>query len=302
MSPMIANYPNISIIIPSYNAASTIRRALASLITQNYPNLQIICIDGASTDGTVDIIREYGTVISVLVSEKDKSIAEALNKGFRKATGELQGWLCADDEMAPEALSLFVEIFRTNPQADVVTGGCRRFYADGSEAITSPDPGFDAILSMKNGIEQPSTLWKRSLQERVGELDTTYKMAFDHELWCRFSESGAIFVTTDKILSHYHFSATNITSLGGRKLVNEMFRVTRKYGPWNGLVAYVFYFLYVSFDLKGYFDSNSAIPASKRRGFDSLMKLLRWIFGSIVIDNYNWNFASKQERALCWYK
>lgn len=295
-------YPRISIIIPSFNAEPTIRRAIDSLVGQKYPDLEIICIDGASKDATMDAIREFGPAITYQLCEPDRGSSDAINKGLRRATGDLVGWLGADDELAPGALFAFAEIFAANPQADIVTGGCRRFYADGSQLVTAPVPGLERHISMKNGIEQPSTLWKRELHTRVGELDTTYRMAFDHELWCRFARAGANFLTTDKVLSHYHFSETNLTSVGGRKLVREMFRLTRRYGPHHGMVAYVYYLLYVVFDLRGYFDGVSTIAPWKRRVFDTTMKALRRIFGDANINNYNWNFASKQERGLCWYK
>ena len=302
MTSSSATFPKISIIVPSYNAAETIGRAIDSLVGQRYPSLEIICIDGASKDSTVDILKQFGSCISYLLSEPDRNSAEAINKGFRHATGDLVGWLGADDELAPRALFTFAQLFAANPDADVITGGCRRFYADGSEAITAPVAGLEKFISMKNGIEQPSTLWTRKLQTRVGELDASFRMAFDHDLWCRFARAGAKFVTTDKILSHYHFSESNLTSVGGRKLVREMFRLTRKYGPYRGMLAYVYYILYLVFDLRGYFDTAANITPWKRRMFDRVMRALRRVFGSASIDNYNWNFASKQERGLCWYK
>ena len=209
------SYPRISIIVPSFNAEATIGRAVDSLIQQQYPDLEIICIDGASRDATVEVLRGYGPAISYLLSEPDRNSAEAINKGLRRATGELVGWLGADDELAPGALLAFAALFAANPHADVITGGCLRFYADGSQAVTAPVAGLEKYISMKNGIEQPSTLWTRALQSRVGELDTSFRMAFDHDLWCRFAQAGAKFVVTDKVLSHYHFSESTSRRSGG---------------------------------------------------------------------------------------
>lgn len=297
-------WPQISIVVPSRNAASTIRRALDSLITQKYPNLQIICVDGKSTDNTLAVIRGFGSAISSVISEPDKNSADALNKGFRLATGEFWGWLCADDELAPGALYKFVEIFDHHADADVVTGGCRRFYADGSEQITTPPNWLQDVLSMKNYVEQPSTLWKKQLHQRAGELDSTFDLAFDHELWCRFDRIGARFLPVPDVLSHYHFSDCNLTSQGGRKLVREMYRVTKEYGPFKGLTALIYRFLYHVFDLNGYFDheNSNKIAKWKMAVFQSVLKALRKCFGSTILENYNWNFASRQERGICWYK
>ena len=297
-------WPGISIVVPSYNAGVTIGRALTSLISQEYPNLQIICVDGKSSDDTLSQIRQFGAAVSQVISEPDKNSADALNKGFRRATGDYYGWLCADDELAPNALFTFVETFDRNPEADLVTGGCRRFYADGSEQITTPPAGLQKVISMKNYIEQPSTLWKRSLQQRAGELDISFNMAFDHELWCRFDRIGARFVAIPDVLSYYHFSQCNLTSVGGRKLIREMYRVTREYGPYRGLTAYIYLIFYHVFDLKGYFDYENInkIPSWKMAYFRSVLAAVRLCFGKTIIENYNWNFASKQERGICWYK
>lgn len=301
---MRETWPKISIVVPSRNAGATIDRALESLINQAYPNLQIICVDGQSTDDTLHRIHAYGSAISQIISEPDKNSADALNKGFRLATGEFLGWLCADDELAPGALYKFMEVFYHHPEADLVTGGCRRFYADGSEQITTPPDWLQNVISMKNYIEQPSTLWKRTLHQRAGEIDISFDMAFDHELWCRFDYLGARFVPVPNVLSHYHFSDCNLTSQGGRKLVREMYRVTRTYGPFSGFAAHIYRFLYYAFDLKGYFDYENInkIAPWKMACFRALLAAIRICFGKTILDNYNWNFTSRQERGICWYK
>jgi glycosyltransferase involved in cell wall biosynthesis len=292
----------VSIVVPSRNAAATIDRTLASLVAQGYPNLEIICVDGASTDDTLQIIERYRRHISFVISEPDKNIADALNKGFRKATGDLVGWLCADDELASGALETFVRLFAENPGVDIVTGGCRRIFPDGLVVVTAPSPNCMETITMRNGIEQPSTLWTRLLHKKAGELDTSYDLAFDHELWCRFRELGAKVITTDKVLSSYHFSEANKTSNGGRKLVREMYRIAKTYGPLRGFVADLHYFLYVTFDLKGYFDHPNSVPLWRRRVFYGFLGLLALVLGPKVIKAYNWNFASKQERGMCWYR
>jgi len=297
-------WPQISIIVPSYNAGATIGRALRSLAAQKYPDLQVICVDGGSNDTTLAEIGQFRSMVSDVISEPDKNIADALNKGFRKAAGEIFGWLCADDELAPSALFTVVNAFDRCPEAEVVAGGCRRFYADGSEEITTPPDDLQKVISMKNYIEQPSTLWKKALHRRAGELDISFNLAFDHELWCRFDACGANFLLIPDVLSHYHFSDSNLTSVGGRRLVREMYRITKKYGPYRGLTADIYRMLYHFFDLNGYFDHNSPhkIPSWKMSLFRIVLFGIRAGLDSTIIENYNWSFASKQERGICWYK
>ncbi|MBN1546372.1 MAG: glycosyltransferase [Syntrophaceae bacterium] len=296
--------PQISIVVPSYNAGATIGRALQSLAEQKYPNLQVICVDGQSRDDTLTHIDQFRPLVSEVISEPDKNSADALNKGFRKATGHIFGWLCADDKLAPNALFTVVDAFERCPKTDVVTGGCRRFYADGSEEITTPPKDLQKVISMKNYFEQPSTFWKKSLHRKAGELDISFNLAFDHEWWCRFAACGANFLDIPDVLSHYHFSHDNLTSVGGRRLVREMYRITKKYGPYRGLTADIYRILYYVFDLNGYYDHDSIhkIPPWKLRLFNQVLYVIKVCFGDAIIDNYNWSFASKQERGICWYK
>ena len=292
----------ISVVVPSYNAAATIGRALDSLARQAYPNLQVICVDGKSADDTLAVIRGYGPLVSHLISEPDNGPAHAINKGFRLADGDLFGWLGADDELAPGALTRFAEVFSSHPDVDLVTGGCRRHFPDGSASVTHVRDDFHATISFFNGIEQPSTLWRRTAHRRAGELNETFQLAFDWEWWNRLDSIGARFMAVEWVLSHYHFSDSNKTSVGGRSVVNEMYRVVKAYGPYRGVVADVYYLLYRAFDLRGFYDKPSDLPAWKKRVFFVTLSALYKLFDARIVNSYNWNFASKQERGLCWYR
>jgi glycosyltransferase involved in cell wall biosynthesis len=294
--------PRISIIVPSYNSAATMARTLESIRSQNYSNLQIICVDGASTDNTLEIIHGYSDIISTVISEKDKGIAEAINKGLRIANGDLVGWLASDDEFTPGSLHRFVTTFKEHPEVDLVTAGCLRRFSDGTDIVTTPPPDFQKRLTMVDTIEQPSTLWRMDLQRRAGFLDESFSLAFDWEFWCRFNKIGAKFIAINDVQSIYHFSATNKTSLGGRTLVREMFRVIKIYGPYRGYTADLYWFLYHMFDLRGYYDHPQELPYWKQKIFYFMINTFSKFFNQYVVYSYNWNFASKQERGLCWYK
>ena len=308
--------PKISIVIPCYNAANTIERTIKSLINQHYTNLELILMDGGSNDGTMEIVESYRDYFTKVISEPDSGQTNALNKGFKIATGEIWGWLCADDEFTAGALLYFAKLFQSQPEIDLITAGCKRIFADGSTFNTKPRSDVMERISYHNGIEQPSTLWRATLHKKAGELDESYHYAFDWVWWNQLKQANAKLLIADRVMSRYYFTDTNKTSTGSRFLIEEMYRVIKFYGPICGYLADVYLFLYEQFDLVGYYDKSPYITHSNwilnliKKGHNPF-KILSWLlclfglsicFGRNRILSYNWNFASRQERNLCWYK
>lgn len=295
--------PRVSIVIPTFRASETFERALKSLVTQEYPNLQIIVVDGASDDGTVELVRKNEAQIDRWVSEPDSGQAAALNKGLDMADGALIGWLCADDELLPGALARIAAYFEERPEMDVVTGGCVRVFPGGRTTTTTPPDDFVSRLDYVNTLEQPSTFWRAAAQARAGRLDQSMRYAFDWEWWCRLKRSGARFGRIEAPLSTYYFSGQNLTSTGGRKIADEMYRVVKVYGPCRGRLADAYRLLYRKFDLAGHYDRDrqSAPPPFRRRMiFRLVLRGLYLLYGRDRIDAYNWHFAARQERGLGW--
>jgi glycosyltransferase involved in cell wall biosynthesis len=291
----------LSVVTASFNAVGTVRRTLESIRGQGWPDVQMICIDGGSTDGTVEAIRSYGGFVDYFVSEPDRGVADAINKGFRVADGDVLCWLNADDEFAPGAVAHVMELFERHPEVDVVTGGCRRVYADGSEAVTQVPAGFERRMALKNEIEQPSTFWRARVHRQAGELDESYRLAFDWEWWNRLSRAQARWLTTSQVLSVYYFTEGNLTSKAGERVIEEMYRVTKTYAD-SALVPHVYRFLFRMFDMRGYYDLPfHQLPKRRRLVFGIICVGLYALFGREVIESYNWNWASKQIRGLKWY-
>lgn len=300
---MIAKLPTITIVTACLNAGRTIERTLRSIASQQYHGLDYIICDGGSSDDTLAIISRYRHIVTKVISEKDKNVADAINKGFRHGIGEIFCYLNADDCFEFGALHRIAQIFAEDPSVDVVTGGCRRIFADGTEIITQVPERFVRVMSMRNDIEQPSTFWRASVHRRAGELDDSFYLAFDWEWWNRLRTIGARFLAIPEVLSVYYFTDDNLTSKAGQRAIEEMYRVTRRYGPWGGCIADVYKFLLNVFDMRGYYDVPfGQLPRRRQWVFGGTLKVLYRIFGREIVNSYNWNWASKQVRGVVWYK
>ena len=296
------NAPLVSIIIPTFNAATTVARTLESLRQQSYKSIEVILVDGLSSDSTILIAQNYLDVVTTIISEKDRGQAHAINKGFQLARGDIVCWLCADDEFLPETLQHAVNHFTAAPEIDIITGACLRIFADGSTQVIVPPPDVAALIGIQYRIEQPSTFWRARVMSGDLRLDESFHYAFDWDFFAKILRPSFKTLVLPDVMSKYHFSATNKTSTGGRRLVLELREVIRRHGPLNGRLADIFLFLYLHFDLVGCFDNPPTCTVERGRRFARVMARLERSYPRELIQLYNWNFASKQERKLVWYK
>jgi glycosyltransferase involved in cell wall biosynthesis len=185
-------WPRITVVTPSYNQGRFLRACMRSVLGQPYPNLEYVVIDGGSTDGSVEIIESFEKDLAYWVSEPDAGHYDALNKGFRRATGDILAWLNSDDMYTPWAFAVVADIFRRLPEVQWVSTLFPLFWNEADTAtLCTQLQGFDrrAILRRGIGVQQESTFWRRSLWERAGgTLDTSFKLAGDLDLWARFWE------------------------------------------------------------------------------------------------------------------
>ncbi|HEY9041765.1 MAG TPA: glycosyltransferase [Rheinheimera sp.] len=195
-------WPKISIITPSFNQAKYVRQTIESVLSQRYPNLEYIVVDGGSTDGSVEVIQEYKAQLTVFISEPDNGQSNAINKGFALATGEILTWLNSDDQLAPDALFAVALTFRQK-KADLVAGICE-VYSEGKLShrhLTSCSNGnlpLTELLDLDNAwnagqfFYQPEVFFTKDLWLKAGgklREDLFYSM--DYELWCRFAKADA---------------------------------------------------------------------------------------------------------------
>ena len=185
----------ISLVTPSYNQAEFIGRTIDSVLEQAGDfDLDYLVIDGGSTDETLDILAGYGTRVR-WVSERDEGQIDAINKGLRRATGNVVGWLNSDDVLLPGALQRVSECFE-NQQCQWLHGGCKIIDRHDNEIrkwISSykhrRGKNFRrARLLRENFVSQMTVFWRRELMDQVGYLDPTLPLAFDYDYWLRFSK------------------------------------------------------------------------------------------------------------------
>jgi glycosyltransferase involved in cell wall biosynthesis len=183
----------LSIVVCSYNQAPFIRETLESLVNQQDlrpGELEIIVIDGGSTDGSAEIIREYATHLAYVVSEPDRGQTHALKKGFARATGDILGWLCSDDVLEVGTVRFVLDYFREHLEVDFTYGDARVIGPMGELLKIRKEIPFNWFIwkYTYNYIPQTSAFWRRTLYEQVNGLDETFELCMDGDLWARFAE------------------------------------------------------------------------------------------------------------------
>jgi glycosyltransferase involved in cell wall biosynthesis len=221
--------PSLSIIVPTLNQARYIRQTLDSIVAQRWPRTEIIVVDGGSTDGTADVVRSFGDAITRFSSEPDRGQADAINKGFRIATGDLLAWLNSDDFYLPGAVEKIAPLLGDGSEPRLAYGGTRAL-TDATGALTDwPAPPFDReALKTKALIYQPSAFWTRALWERTGELDVAQHFTLDWDWFLRAS-AHCDFARVEDVLSVYRFHAGHKTGSGNPKRASEICAFVEKH-------------------------------------------------------------------------
>jgi len=237
MNKTSIQYPKISLVTPSLNQGQFIEETIQSVLSQNYPNLEYIVMDGGSSDNTLNVLKRYSTQLQ-WVSEKDAGQTDAINKGLRMASGDIQAYLNADDLFIPGTLHRVAQLFKDHPKAMWLTGQCLIIDESNREIrklITAYKNlwlrlSHPSILLITDYISQPATFWRTSVVNDVGIMDNNLHYTMDYEYWLRlYSKYPPLFVP--EYLAAFKIHPQSKTTSTGHKnvFVEEELSVIQRY-------------------------------------------------------------------------
>jgi glycosyltransferase involved in cell wall biosynthesis len=203
----------ISVVIPSLNQGAYLEQAMQSVLQQSYPHVELIVMDGGSTDATIGVLEKHRESLAYSVSAPDEGPAAALNAGFRRARGDIFAVLNADDHYLPGALESVAQAFSGDESADVVSG--HGYFTDGAGALGVPT--FSDTWNerrFRHGacvLVQPATFFRADAFKRAGGFRNSGRVCWDMELWAALAVTGARFRSIDAFLAAFRLHNASIT-------------------------------------------------------------------------------------------
>jgi glycosyltransferase involved in cell wall biosynthesis len=227
--------PKISIVMPCFNHGKYIERSLLSILNQNYPNVEIIVVDGGSSDETLKILEFYRSEIDILITGPDKGQSDALNKGFSQTTGDVLGWLNSDDLYAPGALLRAAQAFQSNPQAMIVHGDW--LTVDESDCVITRCIGFEANQQHLKYegfcMNAQAMFWRADVHRRFSGFEIGLYNTMDYQMMIEFGEKwpASCFTRVDDVLGCFRRYAGQKTGAQDRTRVErELREIASAYG------------------------------------------------------------------------
>ncbi len=251
----------ISIITICYNSAETIQDTIESIIPQLDENTEYLIIDGQSTDGTLDIVKQYADKVR-LISEKDDGISDAFNKGIRNATGDLIGIINSDDELLPHALDYVREAYEEG--VDVIFGNGYSWAPDLGRFVSNSDPDLSKLHKYMS-ILHPATFVTKKAYEKYGMFDTSLRCVMDRDLLLRMYTGGANFRYIDKRLALYRLGG-----MSGKNALKYTFPenelISRRFGMGKAAAKLLTWKLIINYLVSSFLD--------RHRGLDTFIRKL----------------------------
>jgi glycosyltransferase involved in cell wall biosynthesis len=238
--------PLVSIVTPSYNQGRFLKRTIESVLTQTYPNIEYIVIDGGSQDNSLEVLRSYGNRFS-WVSEPDNGQTDAINKGLSETNGEILAYLNSDDVLVPGAIEKVVRFFHKHPDCDMVYGNAD--YIDKEDNVIgcykTVEYSFDRLVE-DCMVCQPAAFWRRRVAVKIGPFDEHLNFTMDYDYWLRIAKSGGIICFLPEKLACSRLYPETKTLSSRAKIYHEIFDICRKHaghahlnyfqGYWHHLI------------------------------------------------------------------
>jgi glycosyltransferase involved in cell wall biosynthesis len=227
----------ISIVTPVLNGMPWLPEAVESVARQRSDvAVEHLIRDGGSVDGSREWLTAHEDLGFRATLERDGGQTDALIAGFAAATGDIFGWLNADDLLEPGALRRVAEAFEANPDAVIVSGACLLIGPDGAvlgPIPTPPRPEFDRLLRHPNNLAQPATFFRAEAYRQVGGLDRRFDLAMDVDLWFRLASTGRVVLLGDGALARFRLRPNAKGARAAAAACREDLRIRRRYGmPW----------------------------------------------------------------------
>ena len=219
--------PLVSIVTPSLNQAPFLRAAMESVLSQDYPRLEYIVVDGGSTDGSPSIIGRYAERLAWWVSEKDLGQTDAINKGFGHARGEILAWLNSDDTYEPGAVGKAVKYFLAHPAVGMVYANANYVNEHGRVIGRFPAARTD-YRRLRQGyvhIPQQAAFFRAALWRELGPLDASFYFAMDYDLWTRIAARSQLTFLADQTWANFRIHASAKTIAADDRCWPEMLRI-----------------------------------------------------------------------------
>ena len=216
----------VSIVTPSFNQNRYIEKTIQSVLAQDYPQIEYMIIDGGSTDGTVEVIKNYEDQLAWWVSEKDRGQTDAINKGFARARGDILAWINSDDTYEPNAVGAAVRYLQEHPDVGMVYGDCNYINESGKVIgrFKSAQTDYRLLRQGHTHIPQQTMFFRAELWKQVGPLDPSFYFAMDYDLWTRIAARATI-KYIPQTWANFRLHTSGKTVLADDRCWPEMMRV-----------------------------------------------------------------------------